>query len=276
MSSRRRCALILLALLGRSASALACDTERLDTGMPVQVPLGPAGFGTLPAACGAKSLAFKGAGSALVAEEDFYGYLEGSASLEARYTLPSGDWLSLETPSLDYWFSANATVEVDTVEMGPGALGYHAQLPVLHGVTVAPYAELLLPSDTIYHNARRYGLTHGVSAMTSLTPSLEVVGGLTFPVLVVHNSGSFHVTQVAQAAADASLRVFSFFSLAGGFGVRVRSGRVPGFESFDPRFALRFQPYRQLYAHVAVALPLFGDDRTDLVGALLVGWRFGK
>jgi hypothetical protein len=77
-------------------------------------------------------------------------------------------------------------------------------------------------------------------------------------------------------ALDFSFQAFSFFSAAAGFGVRVRAGNVPGFESLDPRLALRFHPYRALYVDVALAAPLLGNDRTDLAGTLLVGWRFAS
>jgi hypothetical protein len=269
-SWRRWLALLLLA--PSAAAADPCASARPEAGVPVRAPLGPAGFGTLPEACAATETSVVGTAAALIARRDFYGSLHASLAPRLRAQLPGGSWLSLAAPGLDYWLVANASIEAESTSVGPAALGWHMPLGATETLQIAPYARVLLGSPGPYRRATQYGLEHGLSAVWQPAPSLELVGGLSFPLLVAHNAGTMHVAYVPGIATDLGLVPWHWLSVTGGLGARVRAGDDSGFESLDLRAALRLYPWRGALVDTSLVLPTLGHDRTDFGLNLILGW----
>jgi hypothetical protein len=265
-------ALTLLAV-ARPALGAPCDTRRsLDRGAPLRSAPGPAGFAGLPEACAASELALQGDASALVAFEDFFGALEAGAALRVRYAPSQRYWLSLWVPGVSYRFVANATVEAESVDLGAGALGAHFALRLGPRAQLSPFARVLLPTESVYVDAMRYGFEHGVAYVFDLHDRVELVGGLAFPLLVTDSFGSLHAVLLPTASVQAGLAAFSWLHVVGGVSLRTRGGEESSFEAFEPALGLRFFPWRQLRAEVGARAPLWGADRTDLGLVLNIGY----
>ncbi|HWA76829.1 MAG TPA: hypothetical protein VG937_31060 [Polyangiaceae bacterium] len=271
-------ALATLALLSSTLSSPAlarpCQSALPEAGASARLGFAPAGFGSVPEACPVTDSSLQGTASALLAFDDFYGLLEAGVAPRFRRRLFDSDWVSLWLPSLEYRFSANATIEAHTLGLGDAAVGYHHALAVNQRLVLTPYLRVLYPFDTGYRNATRYGFEHGLSASLLLSPRIELVGGLAFPAFFTHNGGRVLAVFVPSFETEAVLSPTAWLGIVLGAGVRVRSGKQPGFESFDPRAALRLYPVSGLRIELAAAAPLWGGDRTDLLLGLNLGWLF--
>lgn len=253
-----------------------CQAKVPEAGVPARIALGPGGLGSPPEACAANDLALQGFASLLIARDDFYGGLDTGVTLRAHFELGPEHWLSVWTPGLEYRFIANATIEAKSTDLSAGAVGYHRALPLGKRVQIAPFVRLLLPTETVYRKAVRYGFDHGVSAIVRANTWLEFVGGIVFPIYLTAGAGSHHLSYQPTLAVEAIAAPFSFMTVAGGAGLRVRAGDDSAFESFDPRLALRFYPLRGARLEVAALFPLWGADRTDLVLGMNLGWMLGN
>jgi hypothetical protein len=265
----------MLAVLVAAASPLhaACGTERsLDRGAPLRSAPGPAGFAAVPEACAATEVALQGDAAALIAAEDFFGTLEAAAAVRARYAPSTVLWFSLWLPGLSYRFAANATVEAESVDLGAGALGVHFGLPLGGRAQLAPFARVLLPTETIFVHATRYGVEHGLSFVYEPSRRLELVGGVSFPLLLTDSFGTLHSAFLPTASAQAGFTALSWLHLVGGASLRIRGGDESGFEAFEPALGVRFFAWRRLRLELGARAPLWGDDRTDLGLALNVGY----
>jgi len=267
-------AVTLLPLLTAAGTLrAACASERsLDRGAPLRTAPGPAGFAGAPEACAATEIALQGDAAALIAVEDFFGTLEASAALRARHALSPGLWLSLWVPGLSYRFAANATVEAESVDLGAGALGLHFGLPLASRTQLSPFARVLLPTESVFVHATRYGFEHGISLVHEPSRRLELLGGASFPLLVTDGFGSLHSAFLPTLTAQAGFTAFSWLELLGGASLRTRSGDEGGFDAFEPAAGVRVFPWRRLRVELAARAPLWGEDRTDLGLALNVGY----
>jgi hypothetical protein len=265
-------ALLALAVCPRPLRA-ACATERsLDRGAPLRSAPGPAGFAGIPEACAATEVALQGDAAALVAVEDFFGTLEAGAALRARYAPSRALWFSLWLPGLSYRFAANATVEAESVDLGAGALGVHFGLPLGEATQLAPFARLLLPTETVFVHATRYGFEQGFSFVHEPAEWLELVGGMSFPLLLSDSFGTLHSALTPTISAQAGFTASSWLHFVGGASLRTRSGDESGFEAFEPALGVRFFAWRELRIELGGRAPLWGDDRTDLGLALNIGY----
>lgn len=265
---------LLAVCLERPALASPCQSKLPEAGAPARLAFAPAGFGGVPEACPATDSALQGFASALIAVDDFYGLLEAGVTPRFRRRLSESDWVSLWLPALEYRFSANATIEASTLGLGDAALGYHRAFAVSERLALTPYLRVLYPFDTGYRNATRYGFEHGISASLGLSSWLELAGGLAFPAFLTQNGKRVHAVFVPSVEAEAVLSPTSWLGAVLGAGIRVRDGQAPGFESFDPRAALRVYPLSGLRIELAIATPLWGGDRNDLLLGLNLGWLF--
>ena len=172
-------ALATLALLSSTLSSPAlarpCQSALPEAGASARLGFAPAGFGSVPEACPVTDSSLQGTASALLAFDDFYGLLEAGVAPRFRRRLFDSDWVSLWLPSLEYRFSANATIEAHTLGLGDAAVGYHHALAVNQRLVLTPYLRVLYPFDTGYRNATRYGFEHGLSASLLLSPRIELV-----------------------------------------------------------------------------------------------------
>ncbi len=265
----------LAALFAARPASAACDSERsYDRGAPLRNAAGPAGFAGLPEACAANEIALQSDAAALVAVADFFGTLEAALALRARYAPFRRLWFSLWVPGLSYRFAANATVEAESVDLGPGALGIHWGLPLGTRTELSPFARLLLPTESVFVHATRYGFEHGLSLVYEPSRRLELLGGVSFPLLVTDSFGTLHSAFLPTLSAQAGVTAFSWLEILGGAALRMRAGDEGGFEAFEPALGLRFFIRRRFRIELAARAPLWGEDRTDLGLALNIGYLF--
>lgn len=259
-------------LVARFAPATPCPAP--EAGAPLRIGLGPAGLGTVPEACPATEVALHGWAAALIDEPDFYGWAYAGSALRFRVAVHERAWLSLAMPGLEYWYVANATVEADSTEMSAGAVGLHVPWAATADVQLAPYLRLLLPTETVYRHAQRYGADTGIAAVWRVQRLLELVGGASLPVLVTVNGLHAETVFLPSLVLEAWFEPWGFVALGGGAGARVRFGGESGFESFDPRVGLRFFFGAGTRLELGALFPLWGDDRTDAMLAASFGWQF--
>jgi hypothetical protein len=255
-----------------SVGATPCEPAKLARGAPLRLSYGPGGLGTVPEACGADEAALVADGTALVAVEDFYGLLSASVALRGRWRFDERTWVSLQIPGLDFRYSANATVDVSSLDVGAGALGLHRSILEGPRVSVAPYVRVLIPTETVYQRARRWGFDQGLSAVWRPSSKVELSGGTGIPYYDVVDGSHALASLLPTATADLALMPWPAFAGVLGAAVRLRSGRDGGFESFDPRAGVRLHVTGHLEIELAAAFPVGGRDRTDVIAGLYVGW----
>jgi hypothetical protein len=264
-------------LSARRATADLCDASASrDPGAPARLGPDPAGFGSLPEACPGTDIALQADAALLVATDDFYGSLSAGVAIRGRYAVTDRFWFSLWTPGVEYRYVANATVTAGSTDLSAGAVGVHFPLRLGDRAQIAPYARLLVPTESVFVNAMRYGIDHGVAFAFLAARPLSLVGGATFPALFTDTAGQVHASYQPGLGVEALYSPWSFFTLVAGTTARFRFGDDRAFESLDPTLALRFFPWRGLRAELGARLPLFGADRTDAAFALNVGWMFAR
>lgn len=269
-------AALCITALAPVARAAPCSKRLAESGAPVRLSFGPGGLGSVPEACPGTDGALQGFASLLVAFDDFYGYIDAGVAPRFRLALGQDDWFSFWLPPFEYRFGANATIEASHFGIGAASVGYHRRFRAGKKLQVSPYARALFPSDTAYDNATLYGFEHGLSAVAELTPTLEAVGGAAFPAFFTVNGSRVHVAYVPAFESELVFAPKRWFAVALGAGLRFRSGDQPGFESFDPRAAFRVYPTGGLRIELAAATPVWGNDRTDVLLGLNVGWMLSR
>ena len=268
---------VAIGALSAHTSAQPCEGDLPEAGVPVRVPLGPANFGELPEACGVTSISLRGRMGILIATDDYYGQLHAGGTLGGRLVLPGGSWLSAELPGFDYRFVANATVEAESLGLSASTIGYHVPLPLGDSVQIAPYGRLMFPTETVFHNALRYGVEHGIAAVANLAPWFEVMGGYALPLQLTTGAyGHSHSVFMPTVTLDAGFRPFSWFEGVAGLAMRVVPGDEEPFEGLDPRVSLRFYPWRGSFVDASGTFPLLGRDRTNAAIGVTLGYLFGE
>jgi hypothetical protein len=150
-------------------------------------------------------------------------------------------------------------------------VGLHQGLLNERAWQVTPYARVLIPTETAFVHARRYGFDHGISALYRSNKWLSLNLGFSLAALFTENSGSVHVSYRDTLLFDAGFSPWEFLTLIAGSDVRLRAGDDNTFESFDPRIGLRLFPVSNFRLEFAAILPLWGADRTDLTCGINLG-----
>jgi len=259
-----------LACILHASSARAetpCDGARVGDGTPIRAPIfGPADFGTAQEACSRSRISLESRAALLVAERDFYGTLLAGLSLRATFALPRKTWVSLYMPGPEYRYIANATVDSGRGTLGAGALGFHGTVLELEKLVVSAYGRALLPTETVFTNATRYGLEPGLTALYRPGAAVEVPVAVTFPITFTAGPGT--VTRLVAPAFSADVVWRPYRALGLGVGAAIRPA-----EAIDPRVELRLYPWRELTLRLAGLFPIAGADRTFAALALGAGWE---
>lgn len=277
MTRSRAAALGALCLAGGlpgTARAL-CGQERPPAD-PARIAPGPAGFGSLPEVCAGMELSLQGDVALLVATDEFYGSIAAAGALRGRYALDDRVWVSGWLPGPEFRYVANATVDASQLDLGASALGLHVSLPVSERARLAPFARALIPTETVYRSATRYGFDHGFTFAYRAWRKLDLLGGASFPLLLTDGSGTLHASFQPLLRVEGAIVPFRWFTVNAGFALRFRGGDDATFESIEPLLGLRFFPHRRVRIELAGRLPLAGADRTDVAVALGAGYRFGR
>ena len=240
---------------------------RPGEGTPIRVPIfGPADFGTAQEVCARSRISLESRAALLVAESEFYGTLLAGLALRATFVLPRKTWISLWMPGIESRYVANATVDTTQGSLGAGALGFHGTFFELPEIALVAYGRALLPTETLFTNATRYGIEPGISALYRPGSSVEVPIGIAFPMTFTAGPGTVTSLVAPAFSADVVWRPVRGFGIAGGAAIRPA-------ESFDPRAQLRFYPWQNLQILLAGLFPVAGTDRTSAAVSLSFGWE---
>jgi hypothetical protein len=242
-------------------------TERVGDATPIRLSMGDAAdFGAAQEACPRTSLSLEPRASVLVAADDFYGRLYANASLRGTFVLTERVWLSVFAPGVDYRFVANATIEQSRTSLGAGAVGGHWSVRQWDHTALALSVRALVPTETVFRNATRFGFEPGLALTHVWNPRFELNGNLAFPTLFTAQSyGSLVSGMSPSASADMTYRPGRAFGIAGGANLRM-------LDAFDLRAQVRFYPVSRLVIALGAAFPVHGRDRTNVVTGLTVAW----
>lgn len=265
--------LVAVPVAASDVDEAACNAVQPEAGAPIRAPLGPSDFGMIPEACPRYELSLRGNMGVLIDEPDFYGSLDLGGALRGRIPLPGKGWVSASLPGVAYKFVANATVEADSVDLSASTLGLHVPVPMTKVFAIAPYVRWMLPTETIFENATRFGFEQGISFVANLHPMFELTGGYAIPLLLTTTGPGTHSVLMPTVALDAGLRPWRWLEALAGAAARfVPADADERFESVDVRAALRFYPHEGLLIDVGGAFPLGGRDRTNAALGLGLGW----
>jgi hypothetical protein len=263
-------ALGVLCLLPGVARAEQCKGQPALQGAPIALTLGPADFGATPPTCVSTGVALEGRGTALIDTPDFYGALSAEAVLAGSFALGEATWVSAAVNVLRYRFVQNASVVGTHLGVGPTSVGLHRVMLRGERWRVAPYARLLLPTETGRNFSVQLGLEPGASASFEPLPGLSLGGGLSLPVTVVV-LGERTLWQLApRASLDAAYAPWRWLELAVGAELRLAL-EGGGLDFVAPKVAVRLYPWRTLHVQLAGMMPLVGLERTDFRGSLGLG-----
>ncbi len=259
---------------GAAAEPLdACPgTDRKLASGPAAVSLFEGEVGAPIRACPRTELRAGPTGSALIDTPAFFGTIDAALRLAGAYHYGEAGELfaSVELPR--YRFLQNATLTGSTFGFGWASAGATHRLHDRRGLRVAAAARLSTPA--------------GPGSYTSAWPVYAELGAAASwraaAAISVHAyAGS--ITGAALGRGPGGLRVGwqhragAAYQLGRRLDLLLDAGVVLGYSaalhSFDVSPGLRVRAWRDLSAELAVAVPIAGAIRTDVVGELFLAWR---
>ncbi len=261
------------------AAASSCpdaDALRLDargTG-PLPAGDGPADFGQVPEACPGPDVLGRLRGTLLLASTypDYYGNLTGAATVRVRYPLTPRTWMSVGLDVLTFRYVANAVVRSHAFDVGPPTVGLYRDVGRGGPGALALYARVLLPVDTARENGVALGGEVGASAWRPLRSRFAVQGGLALPVPVYLVDGQAHGALRPGAVLEGTWRAGSAVGLSLGLTGRAEATPDAALLAVAVRAGLRLALAHGIMGALVAEAPFAGDDRTNAVVSLFVGW----
>jgi len=234
----------------------------------------PADFGAVPEACGATDALLRLRGALLVASTmpDYYGRVIGVATLRGRYQLNEQSTLSVAADVLNYHYVSNAGLVSQGASVGPGTIAFQRTFAAGAETAASLYARALVPLDTARQNGVETGLEIGAGLRMGAGRRWVIDGGLSLATPADVVGGQIHARLVSGALGEAWLRLRPWVALGAGMELRLQVS--PDFEVVTavPRMAVRFRLPRRFWTAILVELPVAGQDRTDLITGLFLGF----
>ena len=262
-------ALWVLCLLPGVARAERCGGQTAPHGAPIALTLGPADFGATPPTCASTGVALEGRGTALIDTPDFYGALTAEAVLTGSFALGEETWVSGAVNALRYRYVQNASIVGTHLGLGPTTVGLHRVVARGERWRVAPYARLLLPTETGRSFSVLLGAEPGVAASFAPVSGLSLGGGLSLPVTVAVLGARTLWRLAPRASLDAAYAPWRWLEVAAG--AELRLAPEGGLDFMAPKVAVRLYPWRTLHVQLAGMMSLVGLERTDFRASLGVG-----
>jgi hypothetical protein len=281
-----RAGLILLAVVttwllqagGARAAPDVGPEPRGAAGGPLAGGTDAADFGAVPEACAGTDVGMRLRGTVLVsrANPDFYGAVVATSTLRLRQRLApsSWTWLTLAADLLTYRYVVNGPVSSQGVAFGPPTLGLHRALGAWSRTAATVYGRALLPLDTARASGVRTGLELGLTGrrLVGAGGRAGLQGGVAMLAPIVVIAGQTHTAFQPVALAEGWFAPVPGFVVSAGLETRFEVSPDPTFLTLAPRGAARLALRHGLSAALLVEAPLVGEDRTDLVAALYLGW----
>ncbi len=272
------CAVVLaaVALTATRAHASPCDAAlgRPFTG-PAELGVRESGLGVPRSPCRRRELFARLLGAATIDTPDFYGTLVATTQLGVRWPLAlwGGLELSADAAVADFRFAQNASVKASELTYGPFALGllWEGSLRVLGvPVSLAPALRLVVPASRLGVDGERgageLALHLGLRPRRWL--SLDAHVGALVQLFEAADGGTSQFHQ-AYAALGAGIVLRDWLALLAG-GEAGFGWYGAGLDHLLVRGGLRFAVGRAGTFDLAVAAPVAGSERTDLL--VLLGW----
>jgi hypothetical protein len=234
----------------------------------------PADFGAVPDACPGSDLSLRLRGELFdgSAAPDFEGRIVASGTVHARRRINWRSGISIAVDLITYRYVNDAGLAANQAAFGPATVGYHLVLTSGARATVAAYGRALLPIDTARQNGVETGFELGASGRGRLSRRWLVDGGLSVAAPLVVIAGQAHGQLQPAALAEAWLAPKPQFALFAGGSLRMRVAPTSSLVSVIPRAGMRAALAHGLWMAFLAEVPVAGDDRTNAIASLFVGW----
>ena len=234
----------------------------------------PADFGAVPDACPGSDLSLRLRGELFdgSAAPDFEGRIIGSATVRARRRINARSGISIAVDLITYRYVNDAGLAAGAASFGPAAVGYHLVLTSGVRTAVAAYLRALLPIDTARQNGLETGLELGGSGRARLSRRWMTDGGLSLAAPLVVIGGQAHGQLQPSALAEAWFAPRPAFALFAGGSLRTEVAPTFALVTVAPRAGMRSALAHGLWVAFLAEVPVAGDDRTNVIASLFLGW----
>jgi len=234
----------------------------------------PADFGAVPEACPGSDLSLRLRGELFdgSAAPDFAGRIIVGATARGRRRINARSGISIAVDLVTYSYVNNAGLAGTGPSFGPATVGYHLVLAAGDRTAVAAYARVLLPIDTARQNGTETGLELGASGRARLSRRWLADGGLSLAGPLFITGGQAHGRLEPAVLAEVWFAPKPAFALFGGGGLRLEVSPTFTLVSVIPRAGMRAALAHGLWLAFLAEAPVAGDDRTNVIASLFVGW----
>jgi hypothetical protein len=234
----------------------------------------PADFGAVAETCPGSDLSLRLRGELFdgSAAPDFEGRIIASATVRGRRRINGRSGISIALDLLSYEYVNNAGLAGTGPSFGPATVGYHLVLATGARAAVAAYARALLPIVTNRQSGIETGLELGASGRARLSRRWLADGGLSLAGPLVVIGGQAHGQLQPGALAEVWFAPKPAFALFAGSSLRTEVAPAWALVSVIPRAGMRSALAHGLWMAFLVEVPVAGEDRTNVIASVFVGW----
>jgi hypothetical protein len=234
----------------------------------------PADFGAVPEACPGSDLSLRLRGELFdgSAAPDFDGRIIATATARGRRRINARSAISIAVDLVTYQYVNNAGLAGTALSFGPATVGYHLLLATGSKAAVGVYARVLLPIDTSRQSGVETGLELGASGRARLSRRWSADGGLSLAGPLFVTGGQARGELEPAALAEVWFAPQPAFALFGGGGLRLQAAPTFTLVTVTPRVGMRSALAGGLWLAFLAEAPVAGDDRTNVVASLFLGW----
>jgi len=234
----------------------------------------PADFGAVPETCPGSDLSLRLRGELFdgSAAPDFDGRIVASATARARRRINARSGISIALDLITYQYVNDAGLAATAPSFGPATVGYHLVLAAGARAAVAAYARALLPIATDRQSGIETGLELGASGRGRLSRRWVADGGLSLAGPLVVTGGQAHGQLQPAALAEVWFAPKPAFALFAGGSLRMEVAPAFTLITVVPRAGMRSALAHGLWMAFLAEVPVAGDDRTNVIASLFLGW----
>ena len=234
----------------------------------------PADFGAVAETCPGSELSLRLRGELFdgSAAPDFEGRIVASGTVRARRRINARSGIPIALDLLTYQYVNNAGLAATEASFGPATVAYHLVLANGTRGAVAAYARALLPIATGRQSGVETGLELGASGRARLGRRWLADGGVSLAGPLVVIGGQAHGQLQPAALAELWFAPKPAFALFAGGGLRSEVAPTLTLLSVAPRAGMRSALAHGLWVAFLAEVPVAGDDRTNVIASVFVGW----
>ncbi|HSY40411.1 MAG TPA: hypothetical protein VLA79_12805 [Polyangia bacterium] len=235
----------------------------------------PADFGAVPETCPGSDLSLRLRGELFdgSAAPDFEGRIVATGTVRARRRINARSGISIALDVITYQYVNDAGLAATEASFGPATVGYHLVLASGARAAVAVYARALLPVATARQSGSETGLELGASGRARLSRRWLADGGVSLAGPLVVTGGQAHGQLQPAALAEVWFAPRPAFALFAGGSLRSEVAPTLTLVSVAPRVGMRSALAHGLWMAFLAEAPVAGDDRTNVIASVFVGWE---